>query len=339
MRRFLLLIMLLFIGNTLFAQRYHLLLNHIVGQDSLPENVLVSIFQDRIVALELNYNQPLPRGTIDLRSFWAVPMFIGLELDTAERFPDDISYLDLNWYDSPEKEIKAASELLFSVKQPIIQRPLLLELPYLEHSGSRLPAILYYSEPEQVSDWLEAARQWGFSLASPREYPPQAILFRHSMRHQAILDILNESRPGRIYIREPALIADCDIQAFQRIIPDKALSQISDSLANHLDYVLFSDLNSYFACLDTINRLPDKLLPLIADPDQWYESAQRIQSTHFFSMLWENPAKYLGIQHEYGGIELGKKANIFFMDKNPIDIGAKIVLIMKDGKFREFTND
>jgi hypothetical protein len=338
MRR-LLFVMLLLAGNSLFAQRYHLLLDHIVGQDSLPQNILVSIFQDRIIALETDYDKPLPRGTIDLRSFWAAPMFFNLQTDSLADIPPDITYLDLNWYDQATPEVNQHEEIIMSLPHPIIKEPLLLELPTISSFTIRLPAILYYSEPEQLADWIEAARKWGFSLASPLQYPPRPELFRHTMRHSLIMEILNGNRPGRIFIQDAALIPGGGFAPFQKVISESLLPRIPDSLLKTLDYVLFPDLNSYFACLDTINQLPKAVLPLIADSRHWLETAQRVQSVHFFEMLWNNPANYFGLEADYGGIEAGKKANIFFMDKNPIDIGSKIVLIMKDGKFRECADD
>ncbi|HDR04954.1 MAG TPA: hypothetical protein ENN84_06880 [Candidatus Marinimicrobia bacterium] len=336
-RALILLIMLLL--QSAFGQTYQLLLNHIIGQEGMQGDILVTINQDRIVGLEAEFKRNLPRATIDLRSFWAVPMFIELAADSSPAFPEDISFLNLNWYDRQQMKTRETKETAFFISHPVLKKPLLLELADFTDLSIRLPAILFYTDPEQLSDWVEAARQWGFSIGSPGQYSPQATLFRNSMRHQTILDIISDNRSGRVFVQDAALIPNSKFYSFQTIIPEKLLPELSDSLQSLVDYILFDDLRSYFACLDTMNRLPENVNPIIADFQHWQEMAQRLQSTHFFRLLWESPAKYFNVDAEYGGIAMGKKANIFFMDKNPIDIGAKIVLIMKDGKFRELSND
>lgn len=315
----------------LAGQTTYLWVDQII-QDGRPiPHALIAVKQGRIASVERDFSGALPRGAIDLRQFTVVPLFFGLQDTIMNDWPVDAAVMDipneaLSDYDPSSRE-------LIRIFHPVSARTV-LTAPFTWPLMNKVPLLYIQAQGADVSQDLAEALEWGHFTAEPFSHQAKPNLFRGIRKKEKLLDVLSGDRSLIIYLRLPAPLKGIpeDVTVVSR---DTLFVTLSDAQKKRSNYVIFRDLRRYFACMDTLNRLPDGVHPLIENPVHWQEFVLQRQSTAFLSILWKNPAEYLEISSQYGGIFPGKAADMVFLSKNPIENGAEIVLIMRDGKFME----
>ncbi len=121
------------------------------------------------------------------------------------------------------------------------------------------------------------------------------------------------------------------------IVSHKLLNELSNTNNSQISAVLFENASEYAKYLNsTEDTSKCQYVPIIKNYVDWISALSTIEKKNnkelFIDALTNIPSKYFGIDNFYGNIQVGKKANLLFFSKNPLDKQQNIVSVMVNGK-------